>query len=391
MNDPTHPRFQRILIVRLSSMGDIVHALPAAAMLRAAFPHAAIGWLIEERWAELLCTLSYPRAGALSPQRPLVDHLHPVSLKAWRRSLFSPQTWERIAAGLSDLRAVRYQVAIDFQGAVRSAVLAQWSGAPTVYGGMQPRENAATMWYTRTVLTHGRHVVQQACSLAEALIREATTDEATLSPTTTEQITRRVAFSIPPAKFPCDPIVEAAIDLRLHELGTHHFAILNPGAGWGAKQWPAARYGEVAQALAREKDGLRTVLNFGPGEESLAREAEAASAGTAVALSFSISELIAVTRRARLFIGGDTGPMHVAAALGVPVVALFGPTDPVRNGPFATNNIVLRNAASRNSLSHRNEPDPGLLAITPGEVTAAALQLLQNETARIPSGRASQP
>jgi heptosyltransferase-1 len=356
MTAPSHPRFERILIVRLSSMGDVIHALPAAALLREAFPHATLGWLIEERWAELLCTLSFPRAGARSPQRPLVDHVHPVNLKRWRRSFFSPQTWEQMAAGLSDLRAVNYEVAIDLQGAVRSAVLARWSGAPTVYGAIQTRENAASMWYTRTVLTRGQHVVAQACSLAEALMGGSA--------------------SIPPARFPCDPIAESAVDLRLHELGIHDFVILNPGAGWGAKQWPANRYGVVAQALAQ--DGWRTILNFGPGEEPLARAAEAAAAGTAVALSFSLSELLALTRRARLYIAGDTGPMHLAAALGVPVVALFGPTDPARNGPFATRSIILRSPASRNSLSHRHEPDPGLLAITTEQVVTAARQLLRS-------------
>ena len=354
MTASLHPCPERILIVRLSSMGDVIHALPGVALLREAFPHATLGWLVEERWAELLCTLSYPRAGERSPQRPLVDHLHPVSLRRWRRSLFSPQTWERIAAGLSDLHAVNYQVAIDFQGAVRSAILARWSAAPTVYGAMQPRENAASMWYTRNVLTRGQHVVQQGCALVEALVGET--------------------LPIPLAQFPCDPIAESAIDLRLRELGIQDFAILNPGAGWGAKQWPAQRYGEVAQALAQ--DGLRAILNYGPGEESLARTAEAASAGTAVALSFSISELISLARRAKLFVGGDTGPMHMASALAIPVVALFGPTDPARNGPFGTRSIVLRNSASRVSLSHKNESDPGLLEIMPAEVIQAARQLL---------------
>ena len=356
MNASSHPRFERILIVRLSSMGDVIHSLPAAAMLRAAFPHATLGWLIEERWAELLCTLSFPRAGARSPQRPLVDHVHPVSLKRWRQSIFSPQTWERIAAGLSDLHAADYQVAIDFQGAVRSAILARWSGAPTVYGATQPRENAASMWYTRTILARGPHVVQHAASLAEGLIGDPA--------------------PLPAPQFPCDPIAESAVDLRLHELGIHDFAILNPGAGWAAKQWPADRYGDVARALAQ--DGLKPILNFGPGEEPLARAAEAASGGAAVALSFPISELIALTRRARVFIGGDTGPMHLAAALGVPVVALFGPTDPARNGPFATPSEVLRNPVSRNSLSHRNASDPGLLAIPATEVIAAARRLLRS-------------
>jgi len=119
------------------------------------------------------------------------------------------------------------------------------------------------------------------------------------------------------------------------------------------------------------------VINYGPGEHELARAAEAASDGTAVAMSCSISELIALTRRARLFVGGDTGPLHLAAALKVPVVALFGPTDPARNGPYGSRSIVLRNSASKTSLSHTSDADPGLLQITTEEVVRAAQQLLE--------------
>ncbi|HWX90998.1 MAG TPA: glycosyltransferase family 9 protein [Terriglobales bacterium] len=346
--------FQRILIVRLSSMGDVIHTLRAAATLRAACPHATIGWLIEERWAELLCTLPTPRSGRRSPQRPLVDLIHTVNLKRWRSSLLSNQTWERIAAGLSDLRAVRYDVAIDLQGAIRSAILARWSGAPVVYGAAQPRENLASMGYTRKVIPGGTHVIEQYAGVAEALIGRA--------------------VPMPSAVFPCDPLAEAAVDRRLRQAGITGFAILNPGAGWGAKQWPAGRYGEVAKVLAQS--GLKSIINFGPGEEALARAAESASDHTAEAMTFSVGELIALTRRARLFIGGDTGPMHLAAALGVPVVAIFGPTDPARNGPFATRKIVLRHPKSPNTLTHRAQPDPGILEITADEVVAAARQLL---------------
>jgi heptosyltransferase-1 len=346
--------FQRILIVRLSSMGDVIHALPAAAMLRAAFPHATIGWLIEERWAELLCTLPTPRSGARSGQRPLVDIIHTVNLKRWRSSLLSDQTWERIAAGLSDLRAARYEVAIDLQGAIRSAILARWSGAPVVYGAAQPRENLASMWYTRKVITHGTHVIEQYAELAEALIGHG--------------------VAIPHAVFPCDPLAEEAVDRRLRQSGVNEFAILNPGTGWGAKQWPAERYGEVAKVLAQS--GLKSIINFGPGEEALARVAESASDHSAEAMSFSISELLALTRRARLFVGGETGPMHLAAALAVPVVAIYGPTDPARNGPFATRRVVLRHPNSPNTLTHRADPDPGILEITPQGVVAAAQLLL---------------
>lgn len=351
--------FERILIVRLSSMGDVIHALPAAAMLREAFPHATVGWLIEERWAELLCALSTPRSGVRSPQRPLVNVIHSVNLKAWRRSMFANHTWERIAAGLSDLRAHRYDVAFDLQGAARSAILARWSGARTIYGATQPRENIASMWYSRRVISERAHVVEQYADIVQAAIGRSA--------------------SIPDAILPCDPIAEEAVEKRLRVLGIREPVILNPGAGWGAKQWPAERYGEVAQALARH--GLKPIINFGPREEALAKTAEAASAGSAHALSFSVGELIALMRRARLFIGGDTGPMHLAAALHVPTVALFGPTDPARNGPYRTPSIVLRNVNSATSLSHRSQPDKGLLAIRSEEVIAAAKKVLEHSRA----------
>ena len=353
-SSPAAPALERILIVRLGSMGDVIHALPAAAMLRAAFPHATIGWLIEERWAELLCTLATPRSGARSRQRPLIDTIHSVNLKRWRASLLSHLTWERIGAGLSDLRGARYDAAIDLQGAIRSSLLARWSGAPLVYGGFQPRENLASMWYTSKIITRGAHVIEQYAELAEAMAGGPR--------------------SIPRAVFPCDPVAEEIVDKRLRQLGFPEFAILNPGTGWKAKQWPAERYGEVAKALAQQ--GLRSIINFGPGEESLARAAESASDHSAVALTLSISELLALTRRAGLFVGGDTGPMHLAAALAVPVVAIFGPTDPARNGPFGTRSVVLRNSKSPNSLSHRLQADPGILEITPQQVIVAAQQLL---------------
>jgi heptosyltransferase-1 len=350
---PAAPRFDSLLIVRLSAMGDIIHTLPAATALRQAFPHATLGWLVEERWAELLCTLRYPRSGPRSPQRPLVDRVHSVNTSEWRHAPFSFNTWQQMAVGLSQLRGIQYDAVIDFQGAVRSALLARWSGAPVVYGSTQPRENAASMFYTRSVLPNGTHVVQQALALAGAI-----------SPTQMVE---------PQVELPVDPYAEHKIaDLTANVSG---FAILNPGAGWGAKRWPADRYGQVAKELA--KDGLCSLVNYGPEEEELAVAVEAAGEGAARRISCSVSELIALTRRARLLIGGDTGPMHLAAALKIPVVAIFGPTNPARNGPFGTPSIVLRSASSMTDHTRHREPEQGLLEITVGEVVAAARQLLQ--------------
>ena len=359
------PRFESLLVVRLSAMGDIIHTLPAAAALRQAFPHATLGWLVEERWAELLCTLRHPRAGRRSPQRPLVDRIHAVNTAEWRHAPFSFNTWQQMAAGLSQLRGIQYDAAIDFQGAVRSALLARWSGAPIVYGSAQPRENVASMFYTRKVLlqTQGTHVVEQALALAGAVVSSAVVSSAIIPTQTAEA---RV-------EFPVDRDAENKIAGFTAE--RNEFAILNPGAGWGAKRWPVERYGQVAKELA--KDGLCSLINYGPGEEELAVAVEAAGAGAARKISCSISELIALTRRARLFIGGDTGPMHLAAALKIPVVAIFGPTNPARNGPFGTRSIVLRSVSSMTDHTRRPEPEQGLLEITVGEVVAATRKLLQ--------------
>lgn len=345
---------ERLLIVRLSAMGDVIHTLPAAQALRQAFPKATIGWLIEERWAELLSAPGTPLRGPLSAERPLVDWVHTINLRGWRKSLFHLSTMEQIARVWNDVRSAHYQVAIDLQGAIRSALLARWSGAPVIQGAAQPRESPAGLWYTRPVIVQGTHVIEQNLSIVESLARRS------LNPTAVE--------------FPHDRRAEERVETKLRELGLADFVILNPGAGWGAKCWPADRYGKVAQALGR--CGVGSVVNYGPGEESLARETEAASEGAARALPCSISELIALTRRARLFIGGDTGPLHLAAALAVPVVAIFGPTDPARNGPFGTRNIVLRNPASPTTHTRTPRPDEGMLEISGELVVNAARSLL---------------
>ena len=150
--------------------------------------------------------------------------------------------------------------------------------------------------------------------------------------------------------------------------------MVTPGAGWGAKQWPPERFGEVARALAAHN--LRTLVNTAPGEEALAQRVVEASGGTAFSITCTIGQLIALTRRARIFIGGDTGPLHLAAALGIPVVAIFGPTDPARTGPYGTQAIALRSPESETTFSHHREPEQGLLKITAEEVIAAARHLL---------------
>jgi heptosyltransferase-1 len=363
------PGVKRLLIVRLSAMGDVIHTLPAAQALREAFPQARIGWLIEERWAELLCAPGTPRRGPRSAQRPLADWVHTVNLTAWRKSLFTISTAQQIAKTWNDVLAGRYDVAVDLQGAIRSAVLARWSAARAVYGAAQPRESPASLWYTRQKIARGAHMIEQNLSVAEAV--------ALYSPGQHSLGQRQL--KVPRVEFPHDGEAERRMDRRLTEAGVREFAILNPGAGWGAKRWPAERYGRVARALA--EDGVRSILNYGPGEDDLACQAETASEGAAQAMKCSITELIALTRRAKLFIGGDTGPLHLAAALQVPVVAIFGPTDPARTGPYGTRSVVLRNPVSPTSHARRSAPDEGMLEISAEAVVGAAKTVLAHAAA----------
>jgi heptosyltransferase-1 len=349
-------RIEHLLIVRLSAMGDVIHTLPAVQALRQAFPQAMIGWLIEERWAELLCAPGAARRGTRSVERPLVDWVHTVDLKGWRKSLFSAQTIEHIARVWNDVRAAHYDIAIDLQGAIRSAMLAFWSGAPVVYGARAPREGPAALWYTRQTTPRGAHVVEQNLSVVESVVGKR--------------------MGVPAVEFPTDSKAEEKIERQLRQAGIRDFAILNPGAGWGAKQWPAERYGQVARLLA--KSGMKSVVNYGPGEEELTQQTEQASEGTAQAWQLSISELIALTRRAKLFVGGDTGPLHLAAALKIPVVAIFGPTDPARNGPFGTRSVVLRNPESTTTHARNPRSDEAMLAISVDAVIEAAQSLLLN-------------
>lgn len=346
-----------LLVVRLGAMGDVIHTLAAVSSLRTAFPTIRIGWVIEDRWSELLCAADSSLSGPRGPQRPVADFVHVVDTKRWRRSLLSRQTKRETRQALLAVRDQHYGIAADFQGALKTAVFARMAKAGCIFGFAHPREWPARMFYQHRVETSGKHVIEQYHSLAEAVTGKPLTQS--------------------PPIFPRDERGETSIAKKISGFN-ENFAIINPGAGWGAKQWPAQRYGEVARALSLS--GLCPVVNFGPNEHKLAYQVHMASGGGAQPVSCSISELIALIRRARLFIGGDTGPLHLAAALNVPVVAIFGPTDPARNGPSGANSVVLRNPASKTSLSHTRAPDPGLLAISAGEVISAAQALLRRSS-----------
>lgn len=342
-------------------MGDILHALPAVTALRRAHPDWEIGWVVEPRWQALLTAESKCESStepARSPAQPLVDHLHFAPTKQWGKRPLSQQTMTELSALRRELRSSGYSAVIDFQGAIRSAILARVAGAPRVVGESEPRERPARWFFNERIATQGAHVIEQDIELARAL------DGDQLQPVT--------------PLLPVDCEAEQWCDALVAESGNQPVALIAPGAGWGAKRWPVERYAAVATGLHRR--GLRVLINAGPGEEPLAEAIQSSSNRAATPVKTSLSQLIALTRRIALCVAGDTGPLHLACALGKPVVGIYGPTDPSRNGPYGTRSVVLRSPLSRRDHSRRPEPESGLLTIGPEEVLAAADTLLKENS-----------
>jgi heptosyltransferase-1 len=343
-------------------MGDILHALPAVTALRQAHPGWVIDWVVEPRWRPLLAAdgaTDPANAITRSSARPVVDGLHPAPTRDWRKSPLSSKTLHEIRVLRRALRAGEYDTVIDLQGAIRSAVIGRMAGSGRLIGEDMPRERAARWLFTDRVKTHGAHVIEQDLELASAVAGDD------LNPTA--------------PWLPVDPAAEAWVNGILRRDDSRPSVLINPGAGWGAKRWPAERYAAVVKGLIDR--GMRVLVNAGPGEEPLA-EAVVQSAGAAIPLKCTLEQLIALTRQVALAIAGDTGPLHLACALGRPVVGIYGPTDPSRNGPFGTRFRVLRSPESRRDHTRNEAPEAGLMTITPEDVLRAADELLGEEASQ---------
>jgi heptosyltransferase-1 len=354
----------RLLVVRLGAMGDILHALPAVTALRLAHPTWQIGWVVDPRWQALLkagtegtrireqgTEIGAGRGSAM----PVVDRLHFASTRAWKRHPLTVKTAAEINALRRELCAANYGAVVDLQGAIRSAAIVRLAGCPRRIGEAKPREWPAQWLFTERVRTHGAHVIEQDVELASAVAGDTLTPAEPLLPVD------------PDAESWCDAWLAASFAGEARPI-----ALVAPGAGWGAKRWPPERYAVVAEGLKQR--GFHVLANSGPSEEHLAATIKAG--GAAVTLTTTLPQLIALTRRIALCIAGDTGPLHLACALGRPVVGIYGPTDPSRNGPFGTRAKVLRCPGSRRDHKRRAAPDPGLLTIAPEDVLRAADELL---------------
>ncbi len=337
---PELPRPQpgdRLLLVRLSAIGDIVHTLPAAAALAAA-GHEVV-WAVQP------------------PGRPLVEGNPAVAacIGIPARGPFLPGA---IARAMAEVRAAHIGVALDLQGLWKSGFWARASGARRRIGfaGLARREPLSSLLLTeRLALPAGiRHVIDKNLALLAAL--------------GLDEVGRR--------DFPLPPFAREAarIDRELAALGIERPVLFHPGGGWSSKLWPAECYGELASRLARRR--IPTLVSWGPGEAALAERVVAASGGTAIlSVPASLLELAALARRSRAIVAADTGPLHLACAVGTPAVALFGPTDPVRNGPWNPADLVLSRRPPCFPCHHRDcATHRGVLAeISVDEVEQALL------------------
>ena len=355
---PTQSKF-RLLVVRLGAMGDILHALPAVTALRQAHPGWVIDWVVEPKWRALLATEgSTGRDTGNTPAlQPVVDRIYLAPAKEWGRAPLAANTRAGIKELRHALKSGTYDAVIDFQGAFRSAAFGRMAASRRLIGEAQPREWAARWLFTEHVATHGAHVIEQDLELAAAVAGD---DLKYVRPW-----------------LPKDPVAESWAHELLRDNAGKPAALINPGAGWGAKCWPADRYAAVTRKLSDR--GFQVLINAGPGEESLAGSIVECAKGAARALSPSLERLIAITRRTALVIAGDTGPLHLACALGKPVVGIYGPTDPSRNGPFGTRFKVLRHPESRRDHTRYEEPESGLMTIQPEQVLEAAEALICSE------------
>ena len=309
----------RLLVVRLGSMGDILHALPAVAALRHAHSTAQLDWVVERKWTDLLA--GCPVVNEVIPQ----DRGLAASLRLVR-----------------ELRARRYDVAVDFQGLYKSAALAFFSGAKGRLGfaASHAREGAAASFYTQRIEPAGAHVVEMNLSLA-----------------------RTAGASAGPAQFPLQisPDADAWLDQQLETRQLTEFYVICPGGGWRSKCWPAEQYGHLHRRLV-ERHGWRGVVTYGPGERALAESARlVAGEPEPFVLGADLAQLKALLRRAKFVVAADTGPLHLAAALGTPVVGLYGPTDPQRNGPYGQLDSVVRNARASQTTYQRGRDDSPLM------------------------------
>jgi lipopolysaccharide heptosyltransferase I len=312
-----------IALVKLSSLGDVVHALPAAAALRARLPGARLTWIVERREAAIL------------RGNPALHAVLPADTRGWRRArtpVGAAAALGAVAELCRHLGGARFDVAIDLQGLLKSGLLTAATRAPLRIGfsAAHCRERLNALFTNRRVSPPAAHIVEQCLALLEPL-----------------------GVTAPSVEFPLpvDVPAEARIDGFLRRAGLKarsRLVVVNPGAGRPDKRWPAARFAAIAARLTAEA-GASVLVVWGPDEVAVAEAIVGTSQPGRALLAppTDLHELIALLKRASVVVGGDTGPVHLAAALGVPCVGLYGPTSVERNGPYGQTRRALASPDGR--------------------------------------------
>jgi heptosyltransferase-1 len=341
---------QRFLVIRLSSIGDIVHALPAVAALGETHPDAEIHWAVESRYAALL------------EGNPFVHRVVKLDTLAWRRKLTSPAVIKEIVRAIRSIRKARFDAALDFQGLYKSALIARLSRAGMRLGFAQNwlREPAAGVFYTERIAPAGRpHVIEMNLTLVERLgVRRLD----------------RVGWQFP---LPQNPADDEYVERQIAAFGGREFMVVNPGGGWMSKCWAPESYAALIRRLEAEFPGEILLTGSQNEQEMIQGIIRQSGSPRARGVSTTIVQFIALVRRARLFLGGDTGPLHLAAAVKTPSVAIYGPTDPTRNGPFSENDIVLWNREPTTYTRRAECP-----AYLPGITVDSVLEAIRKRLAR---------
>ncbi len=330
----------RIAIARLSAIGDAIMSMPLACAVRDRYPNAFIVWIAE------------PAAGAILKGHPCIDELV-VLPKGW---LKSPRT----VLGLRKrLRAMQIEHTFDPQSLSKSSIAAWLTGAPQRIGFQSPRGRELSQFFNN--LRHvprSTHIVDMQLEMLQHLGIE----------------NPKVRFDVPRD---IEAVRKVEKNLDLLQIG-EPFVAINPGAGWKSKQWPADRFGQVAKHLG-EKYGLRSLVVWAGKEEKKWAGEIVRAAGDHAAISFatSLSELAAVLRKASLFVSADTGPAHLAAAVGTPVVGLFGPTLPQITGPYGDHHLAVQAFHQTGPAARKSStPNTAMLAICVEDVCLACGNLL---------------
>ena len=314
----TQAKPESILIVRMSAFGDIICALPVLRAVRASFPRARIGWVVDSRFEALL------------DQDPDIDELFVAPISRWKKAARSPLGWPSVVAQFTglrrDLRRAAYEVCLDLQGIVKSALVVRMAACERNYE-MAGGRIAEKRWLVagERVPCDNPHAVTRMLPLAGAI---------------------GAAIGVPrfDLHIPQADRHYAAELLREHSFtGKGPVVALNPGAAAPHRMWPADRFAQAARRIKQQADARIVVLG-GPSEVELAQRitAQADIDALCTAGKTSLLQLAALIDHCRVVVTGDTGPQHVAAALGKRVVALFGPANPDRTGPFGDGHIVIR-------------------------------------------------